>query len=90
MFLTSEIITVQSQATDLLITPVSDPALEALLRPTAEAIAANMTATAVAFALASEDVQGVATAAFLVAMASMLLVTALLVYWLFIYQGRKG
>lgn len=88
-FLTGRTPAVQAQTADLLITPAPDPTLEALLRPTAEAIVANLTATAVAFAIAPEDVPGVATAGFFIAMASMLLAVGLLGYWLFIYPGRN-
>lgn len=80
---------VQEQTADLLITPAPDPTLEALLRPTAEAIVANLTATAVVFAIAPEDVPGVAAAGFFIAMTSMLLVAGLLGYWLFVHQNRN-
>jgi len=89
VFLTSRTPAVQAQTADLLITPAPDPTLEALLRPTVEAIVANLTITAVAFAVAPEDVPGIAAAGFLIAMASMLLAAGLLGYWLFIYQNRN-
>lgn len=89
VFLTSRTPDVQEQTADLLITPAPDPTLEALLRPTAEAIVANLTATAVVFAISPEDVPGVAAAGFFIAMTSMLLVAGLLGYWLFVYQNRN-
>ena len=71
------------------IIPSGDPTAEALLRPTAERIVSDMTATAAAFPIPTEEIASVAGIAFGIALLSMLVPLLLLVFIVFVFRKDR-